>query len=363
MNMTRINLNESMFTENEKVFLVNNHFHVSFFKYSTGVCAVRIKNDTLNIIVLPFQGQQIWRFSSRNRSLTMKSIFDEPENTDKFGLNYGGFLIHCGLTANGNPSENDSHPLHGELPNGKYCEAYITVGEQDGNEFISLGGRYQYRNSLEYYYAFEPELFVHQNSGIVDMHIKATNYRVKPMKYMYMAHINWLPVDRSHLVYSGDPQTIKVYNDTFGLPTSEQQAFSKFIQKVEEDPAIADYLDSSTQIYDPEFCMYMQYLADHDGYAHAMQVFPEKDAAYVSFRTRELPNAVRWYARTGDEDALAFAIPSTNDHLGFSRNDEKGLIRQIPAKDSIHMHYKFGYLSTAQAKNIEQVIHHTLSGN
>ena len=356
MNVTRIKIDQSMFSETEKDFLIKNHFHISFFKYSTGVCAIRIKNDKLNVILLPFHGQQIWRLSSRNRALTMKSIFDEPQDTNQFGLNYGGFLIHCGLTANGNPSENDDHPLHGELPNCKYKEAYISIGVDKGREYISISGCYTFRNSLEYYYCFEPEMILYENSAIVEMKIKATNYRAKPMKYMYMAHINWLPVDGSRLVHSASRKTIQVFNDTFGLPTGSQKAFADYIAKVENDPSITDSINASNQVYDPEFCMYANYLSDEYGYAHAMQVYPEGDASYVSFDTHELPNAVRWFARTGDEDAVAFAIPSTNNHLGYSRNDEKGLIREIPAKDTICLHFKFGVLTQQEAKQIEQNI-------
>jgi hypothetical protein len=71
---------------------------------------------------------------------------------------------------------------------------------------------------------------------------------------------------------------------------------------------------------------------------------------------KELPNAVRWYARTGDEDALAFAIPSTNNHLGFSRIADRGLIREIPARSSVTMSYKFGYLEKESADQLIEKI-------
>lgn len=353
---TKIFLHENMFGETERILLVNANFKVTLFRYSTGVCAVQITNGLINLIILPFQGQQVWRMDSQYRHLTMKSIFDEPEQTTRFGLNYGGFLIHCGLTANGNPSANDTHPLHGELPNCRYPSAYLVLGTDGEREYVALGGKFVYRNSLEYHYAFEPEVRVFAGSGVAKMDIHCTNFRSKPMKYMYMAHINWLPVDGSRLVYSADPQMTEVFKDTFGLPTYEQQRFSEYVDQVAKNPRIADIIDPINQVYDPELCMYAAYQADENGFAHAMQVFPEGDAGYVSFRTRELPNAVRWYARTGDEDALAFAIPATNNHLGFSRNDEKGLIHQIPAHSSLEMCYMFGTLSKEEAQKMENNI-------
>ncbi len=340
MNSTKINLSEAAFTEKEKVFLQNEAFTAALFRYSTQVCAVRLSNSKISLVVLPFQGQQVWRFESPIGDLTMKSIFEEPENTTRFGLNYGAFLIHCGLTANGNPSAEDSHPLHGELPNCRYQEAWLSIGSDEDGGYLSLGGSYTYRNSLEYHYEFAPELRLRPDSALVDVRIQARNFRPKPMKYMYMAHINWLPVDGSRLVYSADPKATEVFSDA--------------------DPTIADHIDSSTQYYDPELCMYLHPTPDEQSCAHAMQVYPGGDAAYVAFRTTELPNAVRWFARTGSEDALAFAIPSTNNHLGFARNDAQGLIREIEAKSCLEMRYQFGYLTTDERRKVESKINHVL---
>jgi len=356
MRAMKINLHERMFSELERNFVTSKDFTVSLLRYPNGVCTARLDNGVIQLEVLPFQGQQIWRFETPSRSLTMHSIFEQPENTTRFGLNYGAFLIHCGLTANGNPSPEDSHPLHGELPNCAYQSAYLSSGEQDGRPYLGLGGCFTYRNSLEYHYTFEPELRMFADSGVVEININASNLRTKAMPYMYMAHINWLPEDGSRLISSADPQSVQIFNDTFGLPDGDQAQFRQYVKAVEKDPSIADVIDPASQVYDPEFCMYMRCRPDALGYAHAMQVFPAGDAAYVSFRTRELPNAVRWYARTGDEDALAFAIPATNDHLGFARNAARGLIREIPAHSSLEMIYRFGYLPAAQAQIVEQTI-------
>jgi hypothetical protein len=356
MTKTRIHLTEAMFGETERVFLENDAFKVSLFRYPSGISAVRLENSLLNLIVLPFHGQQVWRFSYQNRNLTMKSIFDQPEDTDRFGLNYGAHLIHCGLTASGNPSPEDSHPLHGELPNCKYQHAWLSLDMDQELPSIALGGSFTFRNSLEYHYTFEPNLTLRKHSSIVDVEIKAANLRQKPMKYMYMAHINWLPVERSKLLSSTDAGSVEVFSDNFGLPNAEQQKFLDYVSQLQENPELADQIDSTTQIFDPELCLYMHLLPDDEGFAHALQVFPEADADYVAFRVNELPNAVRWYARTGDEDALAFAIPSTNNHLGFSRNLAKGMIREIPAKDSIAMHYRFGYLDKQTAEQFVEKV-------
>lgn len=356
MTMTRINLTEALFTEKEQVFVENEFFKVILFKYSSGVCAARIENPLLSLIVLPFHGQQVWRFFHKTDNLTMRSIFDEPMNTDRFGLNYGAHLIHCGLTASGNPSAEDTHPLHGELPNCRYKEAYLLVDMKPEQESMALGGTYTYRNSLEYHYTFEPRLTLSKDAALVDMEINAVNHRQKPMKYMYMAHINWLPVENSRLLSSTAEETTEVFSETFGLPNAEQEKYQNFVDQLKLQPALADRIDSSSQFLDPELCLYMHMLPDQEGFAHAMQVFPEGGADYVSFRVTELPNAVRWYARTGDEDAVAFAIPTTNNHLGFSRNLARGLLKEIPANSTLNMRYRFGYLDAETTKQMEEKI-------
>lgn len=356
MTTTKIHLTEAMFGEAERVFLENDAFKVSLFRYPSGVSAVRLENSLLSLIILPFHGQQVWRFAYKNRNLTMKSIFAQPENTDRFGLNYGAHLIHCGLTASGNPSPEDSHPLHGELPNCKYQNAWLLLDMDQEIPSIALGGSFTFRNSLEYHYTFEPTLTLRKDSSIVDVEIKASNLRQKPMKYMYMAHINWLPVEKSKLISSAAPESVEVFSDNFGLPNAEQQKFLDYVSQLQLNPELADQIDSTAQVLDPELCLYMHLLPDEEGFAHALQVFPEGDADYVSYRVSELPNAVRWYARTGDEDALAFAIPSTNNHLGFSRNAAKGLIREIPARASITMSYRFGYLEKQAAEQLLEKI-------
>jgi len=102
---TKIKLRPEAFSEKSYRLLEAGPFRVDAFRYSTGVCALAVDNGLCRYILLPFQGQQIWRMRFGERDCTMKSIFEEPEDTTVFDLTYGAFLIHCGLTAMGNPSE------------------------------------------------------------------------------------------------------------------------------------------------------------------------------------------------------------------------------------------------------------------
>jgi hypothetical protein len=77
----------------------------STFRYDSGVEALRIANKMGSLVLLPFQGQQIWSAEFGGRNLTMKSMFDEPRATTQYLENYGGFLLHCGATAMGVPGQ------------------------------------------------------------------------------------------------------------------------------------------------------------------------------------------------------------------------------------------------------------------
>jgi hypothetical protein len=132
-----INLEKSFFSENEKVFVTNEGICASTFLFETGVHGLRITNNFGSMVLLPYQGQQIWNCNFHGRDLAMKSMFTEPVATSEFLKTYGGFLLHCGATAMGVPSEKDKHPQHGELPNAQYQKAYLEVGHDEKGHYIT----------------------------------------------------------------------------------------------------------------------------------------------------------------------------------------------------------------------------------
>ena len=135
----KIVLYKSMFATDERLIFESGSLSVSTFTYSTGVEAVRLKNDKGFLTLLPFMGQMIWEMEFLDHNLVMKSIYDEPEvcyNT--YSESYGCFMMHCGLTAIGNPSDKDTHQRHGELPIAKYKDTYILFGEDERGRYVSL---------------------------------------------------------------------------------------------------------------------------------------------------------------------------------------------------------------------------------
>ena len=65
----RVYLKKEYFTEKETVLLENGDMRAVAFKYSTGVCAVRVENNRGYFIILPFQGQQYGALSLMGMTL------------------------------------------------------------------------------------------------------------------------------------------------------------------------------------------------------------------------------------------------------------------------------------------------------
>ena len=200
---TRLFLSPALFSEREQVLVEHGPLTASTFRYESGVYALRIKNERGQLILLPFQGQQVWSATFDGRDLTMRSMFDQPRATRTYLENYGGLLIHCGMTAMGVPTAQDSHPLHGELPNAPYQKAWLTAGEDDNGLFLELGGEYQHTVAFNFNYIASPTTRLHAGRTLFKIGMTVTNLKNTPMEYMYLAHIELPPGrDHSRLVYS-----------------------------------------------------------------------------------------------------------------------------------------------------------------
>jgi hypothetical protein len=142
----------------------------------------------------------------------MKSMFPEPVATDDYLATYGALFIHCGVTAMGNPGPTDTHPLHGELPNARYQQAALIAGTDADGPFMALSGLYRHTVAFKHNYTAEPILKLHANSSRIQLELTVRNLKRTPMELMYLAHINFRPVDYGVLVdtTSRSPDRIRI---------------------------------------------------------------------------------------------------------------------------------------------------------
>jgi len=359
---TTINLHPDFFAETEKPFAEHEDLTVSTFRFSSGVHGLRLVNQTGQITLLPFQGQQIWHVEFYGRTLTMQSMFSEPNLTTDYLRTYGGFLLHCGATAMGVPTAEDSHPLHGELPNAPYQTAQLLIGQDEGGTYMGLTGSYQHTVAFSHNYVARPLVKLYADSSKISISISLENLKRSAMEIMYLAHVNFRPVDHGKLVYSAPctPEHVRV-RSSIPAHISPPEGYRTFLDTLERQPEKHNLL-APDLAFDPEVVFFIDYLADETGWAHSMQIHPDGSADFISHRPAELDHGVRWISRTPDQDALGLILPATAEPEGYTAEKAKGNIKVLPAGEQMTFHVEAGALSPDEAKQMEAKILAILGG-
>jgi len=358
----RIDLEPAFCGETERPLVRNDDFRVSTFRFRSGVCALRLHNASGELVVLPWQGQQIWSARIHGRDLGMLSTVKEPQPTREFLPTYGGFFLHCGALAMGVPGPEDKHPQHGELPNAPFQEAHVLIGEDAGGPYLALGGTYRHTVAFVADYEARAAVCLRPGSPLFDLSLEVTNLRASPMPWMYLAHGNFRPVEGGRLVYSAPctPEHVRLRR---GLPAHVQAVagYRELLEELARDPALHNVFRSSMP-YNPEVCLYLDYMADAGGWAHSLQVHPDGRADYIAHRPEQLGKAIRWIANNGTEQALGLVLPATAEPEGFSAEKAKGNVQEIPPGETRRVDLRLGSLLAAQAADMEKAIAAILAG-
>lgn len=351
---TKIYLFPDEFSRRERLVCENGALRASTFTYSTGVEAVCIANTHGHIELLPFMGQMIWRMAFCDRYLVMRSIYAEPQPCQRdYTESYGCFMMHCGLTAMGNPTAEDTHLPHGELPVARYQRAYLLGGEDERGRYIALGGVYTHKRAYEYNYAFSPEVRLYEDATTVDITVNIQNNKDMPLEYFYLCHLNYRPVDGSRLVYTARHENITAHREVpDDYPEPMRSRTNAYLDRLEADMSVMDTVDSTTQSYAPEIVFTCRYDADAEGNAHTLQVMPDGYACYVRHRPEELPLGIRWISRTADEDALGMVLPATAEHKGYRYCKAHGYERYLNTGESVTYHITTGILTPSECADI-----------
>ncbi len=344
------------FTDREKVLVDAPPLSASIFRFESGVCGVRLTNEVGELVLLPFQGQQIWSATFGGRTLTMKSMFSAPRPTRQYLETYGAFLLHCGATAMGVPSREDTHPLHGELPNAPYQKAYLVIGQEAGRPYLGLGGQYQHTVAFNHNYLAQPLVRLYAGSLLFQVTMTIRNLKRSPMELMYLAHVNFRPVDGGRLVYSAlcTPEHIRVRR-SIPAHIRPPAGYQEFIEELACHPEKHNLLSPDLP-FDPEVVLFVDYLADESGWAHSMQVHPDGSADYIRHRPDQLDKGIRWISRTGDQDALGLVLPATAEPEGYLAEKAKGHLKIVPPGGTFRCEMEMGVLAPAEAERLEAEI-------
>ena len=164
---------------------------------------------------------------------------------------------------------------------------------------------------------------------------------------MYLAHINFRPVDNGRLVYTAkvNPTNVRVREN---LPPNFQAkpGYREFVQQLAEHPELHHELNPGMP-YDPEVVFYINFLADDQGWASSMQVHPDGSADIVRHKPEQLSHGVRWICHTANQEALGFE-PATAEVEGYSAEKAKGNVRVLAAGEVFLPEYQMGLLPAEQ---------------
>ncbi len=362
MSQTLIHLAPAAFSERERLLVEHGPLTASAFRFESGVCGLRLKNELGELVMLPFQGQQIWSATFGGRNLTMKSMFSQPNATRVYLETYGGFLIHCGATAMGVPAGPDTHPLHGELPNAPYQKAWLVVGEDARGAYIGLGGEYEHIVAFSDHYVARLEVRLYAGSTRFPIAISVHNLKRTPMNLMYLAHVNFRPVANGRLIYTA-PCTAEHVRVRKSIPSHIHPlpGYAEFVAELAEHPERYNVLTPGLA-FDPEVVFFVDYLAGADGWAHTMQVHPDGSADTLAHRPDQLDHGVRWISLTADQEALGMCLPATAEPEGFHAEQVKGNVRSLPGGATVRFDMEAGYLSPAEAAAMAEQIERIVAG-
>ncbi|EEK2406073.1 signal transduction histidine-protein kinase/phosphatase UhpB [Salmonella enterica subsp. enterica serovar Dublin] len=184
---TRITLWRELFNEQPRILLENDDFTVTAFRYASGVEGLKIQNSRGHLVILPWMGQMIWDAQFDGHDLTMRNMFRQPKPAAEVVATYGCFAFHSGLLANGCPSPEDTHPLHGEMPCAAMDDAWL---ELEGDS-LRVTGRYEYVMGFGHHYQAQPAVVMRKASALFDIQMTVTNQASVAMPLQYMCHMNY----------------------------------------------------------------------------------------------------------------------------------------------------------------------------
>ena len=355
----KLSIHKGTFKESAYELLSYGDMRVIAFKYSTGVEALKIENKKGHIVILPFQGQQIWNIHFGGRDLTMNTTIKEPVPTTEYLKTYGGFLYHCGATAMGVPQADDNHEKHGELPNIEYKSAQIVCDEDETGKFISVEGELDYDIAFVVKYSFRPKCRIYENSSVLKVSVDLENMKNSPMEYMYLCHINFCQIPGAKLHYNvpRNKEHIKMIDNIPDNVTGKvREDLRKYMDEIYEDYTIVDRVGKDFEAYDPEVTFVMTYKPGEDNRGYTLQYEEGKGACYVNHPLDTLSVGVRWISKTPDESSMGMVLPATAEHLGYNNAKRLGQIKVLAPRETVSFYIETGYLEEADAKAMIQRI-------
>jgi hypothetical protein len=166
--------------------------------------------------------------------------------------------------------------VHGELPNARYDNAQLVLGEDERGAYMELRGTYEHTVAFTCNWQAQPAARLYADGSTLNMSMRVKNNFHSDMDLMYMAHTNFRPVAGSELRYSHPCPSpkLQVSGSVNGL-VAPTEKYTQFLAMLEGDPQLHHHItDELLENINPEVLVYLdEYRADESGWAHSMQVY------------------------------------------------------------------------------------------
>lgn len=293
------------FTSEKKVILQNEHFIIETFRYASGIEAVNMINSKGHVTILPYYGQMIWDVVFNGKSLTMDHMFKQPKKGKEVVDTYGCFAFHSGLLANGCPSAEDTHALHGEFPCADMDASYLTFTD----DAVTLHSMYEYVKGFGNHYEAHPHVTLEKACTQLEISLEVKNLsNYQPMPLQYMCHMNYAYVE-------GAKMTQNIPDEAFRLRTSipdhvkPTAEWTQYMKELDESGEMIREL-TRPDMYDPEICFFGEQLHDYVDQAN-FEMETADETFFIQFDPTEFPYSTRWLLHNADQKVAAFSLPGT----------------------------------------------------
>lgn len=343
---SRIALHRETFGEAPREIFSNKDWQVTAYKYPSGVESITLRNSRGHLEILPYLGHMLWDAEFDGISLRMKNIFTQPHPVDNVQDTYGCFAFHSGLLANGCPTPEDTHQLHGEFPCAPMDTAYLVL-QEDGR--LGLESCYEYVQGFGHRYEAVPTVTMTPGSAVFDIALQVTNLSAyQKMPLQYMCHMNYAFVP-------GGVMSDNIGEDTFQLrrtvpahvtPTPEWEELNRKILAGEYKASSLEGAES----FDPEIVYFADGLAEKAEQAEFTLARPDGSAFITKFATSEFPVATRWILHNPDQQVAAFALPGTSRPEGYLAAQKAGTLIELEPSETRSFTVTTGLLSADELR-------------
>jgi hypothetical protein len=228
--------------------------------------------------------------------------------------------------------------------------ARLIFGGEGAGAYLKIAGERLERVAFSAHYTFAPVIRLGAASARLDVGVSVTNHRSSPMDLMYLAHVNFRPIDGARLVDAvADDATHFRVRRHLPIYRDGERAYRELMDAMAAEPAMHRMVLPGRRVA-PELVAGMDCVASPDGWADALQILPDGSADWIAHRPEQLPRAVRWMTRNGDEDALGLVLPATAEADGRTAELRKGNVLALPPGATWHCDYAFGALTAPETE-------------